>query len=112
MVLVLVMVVVQSNDGRHSSDQSEEPESKVTLAVGADVDLGATVEGVIGLGVVEKGLRLMVASSSGGGVGCSVIRHCECCCRVRKVLLESECNEKIRKKREEKRESGRRVCVR
>ena len=79
---MLMVVVMNSNNSRNSSHGGEEPERKVALTVGVDVDKGAAIKGIVGLSVgdvsTEQGLGLLVADGGGRGcVGCSVVRH-EC----------------------------------
>lgn len=75
--LVLLVHVVDDQDSRDSGDGGQEPESKVALAVGVDVDEGAAVERVVGfmdVAVVEEGLVLGVAGSRGlGGCVCGAV---------------------------------------
>lgn len=75
LVMVVALVVVEQTDNRgDNSNGSQEPESKVALAVGVDMDDGATIEGVIGMRArrrlaVEKSLLVLSASAGGSVVG-------------------------------------------
>lgn len=76
--VLLVVEVVETQDGADGSNGSKEPEGKVSLAVVVDVVDGASVEGVVDLGdgdglAVQEGLLLFAV-----GVDGSVVRHCAC----------------------------------
>ena len=69
-VVLVLLVVVKTEDDRDGSQGSKEPQGKVALAVVVDVTDGATIEGVVDLGdsdglSVQKGRVLLVATTGG-----------------------------------------------
>lgn len=74
LVMLLLVVIKQTDDGRDSDNGSQEPEGEVALAVGVDVDDGTAVEGVVSVCTRRRPAvkRLGLFVSAGGG---SVVGH-------------------------------------